>query len=67
MSTINTLTLEKDSKRLSLIQSPRHSLENIMGVKSEAEIRMASEAKQKKIDDLVAYAEKVLPQNKMLA
>ena len=69
MSTMNLgsnsmLSLEKDSKRLSLIRSTTSlnkvvELEQVNGMKSTSEAEMASEAKQKKIDHLVAYAEKV--------
>ena len=81
MSTMNSgsmLSLDKDSKRLSLVKSitslnQEVEIEYEMGVKSESEAKMASEAKQKKIDQFVIHAEKVSysriipPQNKELA
>jgi hypothetical protein len=64
MSTVNggcPESLEEASKRLSLYNSlPRRpKLVQIMGLKSESEIEMESEAKQKKIDNQVSLAEKV--------
>ena len=54
------MSLEEDSQSVSVLESLSHLLlEHAMGVKSELEVKMESETKQKKIDQLVALAEKV--------
>ena len=64
MSTVNggcaALSLEEDAQSVSVLLSASVLLlRDAMGVKSELEVEMESEAKQKKIDQLVALAEKV--------
>ena len=65
MSTMNLsgdISLDKDSKRLSMVSSQSSLnllIEEVMGLKSESQAEMESEAKQKKIDHFVTHAEKV--------
>ena len=63
MSTVNggcPESLEEPSERTSLFNSlSKYSMVQVMGLKSESEVKKESEAKQKKIDDIVIMAEKV--------
>ena len=69
MSTMNVgcaLSLDEDSEQLSVVSSLRidsvrkESLEQVLGRKSESDVKMESEAKQEKIDHLVTISEKVI-------
>ena len=57
----NKLSLKKDTKRLSIIRSEGNLnllVDEVMGLKSESEVEMESEAKQKKVNHLITLAER---------
>ena len=65
MSTMNLgnmLSLKEDTKHLSFVRSDGSLnllVDEVVGLKSESEVKRESEAKQKKVNQLVTLAEKV--------